>query len=97
MASHLKHDPAAAAAKVKGVAVFIAQGELDQQVMVADADALEVALKQQNKVVSKKVYPGLNHLFAATKTGDWSEYADPEAKVDATFLADVVAFLRANL
>jgi dienelactone hydrolase len=95
--SHLKHDPAATAAKVKGVAVFIAQGALDQQVAVADADALEAALKQQNKVVEKKVYPGLNHLFAATTTGDISEYADPEAVVDATFLADVVRFLTANL
>jgi dienelactone hydrolase len=95
--SHLKHDPAGTAGKVKGVAVFIAQGALDQQVAVADADALESALKKQNKVVEKKVYPGLNHLFAATKTGDLSEYADPEAKVDATFLADVVRFLTANL
>ncbi|HUQ02672.1 MAG TPA: alpha/beta hydrolase [Kofleriaceae bacterium] len=95
--SHLKHDPAATAAKVKGVAAFIAQGALDQQVAVADADALETALKKQNKVVQKKVYPELNHLFAATKTGDMSEYSDPEATVDATFLADVVRFLTANL
>lgn len=97
IASHLRHDPAATAAKVKGVAVLVAQGALDQQVRVADADALEAALKQQNKVVVKKVYPGLNHLFAASKTGDISEYADPEAKVDETFLADVARFLTAHL
>lgn len=97
MVSHLKHDPAGTAANVKGVAVFIAQGALDQQVAVADADALEVALTKQNKVVEKKVYPGLNHLFAPTKTGDISEYADPDVNVDATFLADVVRFLTANL
>jgi fermentation-respiration switch protein FrsA (DUF1100 family) len=95
--SHLNHDPAATAGKVKGVAVLVAQGALDQQVAVADADALEAALKKQNKIVEKKVYPGLNHLFAATKTGDLSEYADPAAQVDATFLADVVRFLGANL
>lgn len=96
LVSHLRHDPAATAAKVKRVAVLVAQGALDQQVAVADADALEAALKKQNKV-TKKVYPGLNHLFAATKTGDISEYAAPEAEVDATFLADVVRFLTANL
>lgn len=97
MVSHLKHDPAATAGRVKGVAVLVAQGALDQQVAVADADALEAALKKRNKIVEKKVYPGLNHLFAASKTGDLSEYSDPEAKVDATFLADVVRFLTANL
>jgi fermentation-respiration switch protein FrsA (DUF1100 family) len=97
MVSHLKHDPAKTAAKVKGVAVLIAQGSLDKQVSVADADALEVALKQHNKVVEKRVYPGLNHLFAPAKTGDVSEYSDPELNVDATFLADVVRFLTANL
>jgi fermentation-respiration switch protein FrsA (DUF1100 family) len=95
--SHLKHDPAGTAAKVKGVAVLVAQGALDQQVAVADAEALEIALKKQNKIVEKKVYPALNHLFAATKTGDISEYTDPEAQVDPTFLADVVRFLTKHL
>ncbi len=97
MTSHLRHDPAATAAKVKGVAVLIAQGSLDQQVAVADADALELALKKQNKVVEKIVYPGLNHLFAPTQTGDVSEYTSPEAQVDERFLRDVVRFLTANL
>lgn len=97
MISHLRHDPAATAARVKGVAVLIAQGALDQQVAVADADALEAALRPGNKVVEKIVYPGLNHLFAATTTGNLIEYTDPDARVDAGFLGDVVRFLKTNL
>ncbi|MBE7452958.1 MAG: alpha/beta hydrolase [Kofleriaceae bacterium] len=95
--SHLRHDPAATAARVKGVAVLIAQGELDQQVAVADADALAAALRKGNKVVEKLVYPGLNHLFVATTTGDLAEYTDPDAQIDERFLADVVRFLAKHL
>ncbi len=97
MVSHLRHDPEATAARLKGVAVLIAQGQLDQQVAVADAEALEVALKRGNKVVEKIIYPGLNHLFAPTQTGDIAEYTDPGVHIDDHFLADVVRFLKANL
>jgi pimeloyl-ACP methyl ester carboxylesterase len=96
--SHLEHDPIAAARKVKRVPVLIAQGGKDQQITTADADALKAALaKGGNKKVEVKVYPNLNHLFAPSETGSIAEYADPAAVIDATFLADVVAFAKKRL
>jgi len=96
--SHLEHDPAATARKLKRVAVYIAQGDKDQQVAIADAEALRAAFgKAGNKKVEYKVYPDHNHLFATSTTGNPSEYADPNANVDPAFVADVVAFLKKRL
>jgi hypothetical protein len=98
MQSHFRHDPAAVAAKLGRIPVLIAQGDTDRQVALADADALAAGFaKAKNRKVQKKVYAGLNHLFARSTTGDVSEYSDPEATIDAGFLADVVAFLKASL
>ncbi|HVK76528.1 MAG TPA: alpha/beta fold hydrolase [Kofleriaceae bacterium] len=98
MASHIKHDPAKIAAKLSKVSVLIAQGDTDRQVAVADADALAAAFaKARNKQAQKKIYAGLNHLFARSTTGEISEYADPDARVDEGFLTDVVGFLRRSL
>jgi alpha-beta hydrolase superfamily lysophospholipase len=98
MRSHLAHDPAATARKLGRVAVLIAQGDKDQQVAVADAEVLRDAFaRARNQQVEYRIYPGLNHLFARSATGDISEYSSPEAAVDAGFLADVVDFLRRRL
>lgn len=91
-------DPAATARKVKRAAVLIAQGDKDQQVTVADAEALRAALaKAGNKKVEYKVYPDHNHLFAVSTTGNPSEYADANTEVDPAFAADVAAFLKKRL
>jgi len=97
-ASHMKSNPAAVARRLKRVAVFIAQGDKDQQVAVADAEALRAAFTDAgNKKIEYKVYPDLNHLFAHSTTGNPSEYTDPDAVVDPGFLADVVRFLGKRL
>jgi dienelactone hydrolase len=94
--SHLRHDPATTAARVRTPAVLIAQGGTDQQVGVADAEALDAAFRGGgNRRVTYKLYPDLNHLFVASSTGNVSEYADPDAALDAAFVADVVGFLSA--
>ncbi len=98
LASHFKHDPALTAAKLGKVAVLIAQGARDQQVAIADAEALKAAFaKAHNPRVEYKVYPDLNHLFAHTETGDLAEYASPTAAVDEQFLRDLVGFLGKRL
>lgn len=93
--SHLRHDLAATAAAVGDVAVLIAQGAVDQQVTVADAEALEAALRASRARVTVAIYPTLNHNFVASATGDVSEYVDPDRRIDPAFVADVVAFVRA--
>jgi fermentation-respiration switch protein FrsA (DUF1100 family) len=98
MKSYLDHDPAALARKLPTPAVLLAQGEKDQQVKVADAELLEKSFRAGgNRKIVLKVYPQLNHLFAAAKTGSVSEYADPDAHVDEKFLEDVVSFVQKYL
>lgn len=93
--SHLAHDPIATARKLRRIAVLIAQGDLDQQVTTADADALAAAFAKAD--VTYKRYAALNHLFVASTTGAVSEYVDPDATLDAAFVADLVGFLTGAL
>lgn len=96
--SHLAHDPIATARTLRRPAVLVAQGELDQQVTVADADALVAALRAAgNDRITDRRYPTLNHLFAASATGAVSEYVDPDATLDAGLVADLVAFVTGAL
>jgi pimeloyl-ACP methyl ester carboxylesterase len=96
--SYLDHDPLLVPEKLVRIAVFVAQGDADQQVPAAEADLLAGALARAgNKKAQVKRYPGLNHLFFKGKTGTFSDYADPEAVVDAGFLADAVTFLKKHL
>ncbi|HJZ83958.1 MAG TPA: alpha/beta hydrolase [Polyangia bacterium] len=93
--SYFVHDPAATARKLKSIAVLIAQGARDVQVSVKDAEILRDAIaKAGNRRLSFRLYPELNHLFAVTKTGSIADYSDPDAKVDAGFLRDVVEFAK---
>ena len=91
--SHLVHDVRATAAAVGAVPVLIAQGAVDQQVTVADADALADALTASRARVTTRIYPTLNHNFVTSATGDVSEYVDPDARIDAQLVSDVVQFV----
>jgi dienelactone hydrolase len=74
--------------------VFVAGGGRDVQISVADIDQTRDAFTTAgNKLVTYKVYPTLNHLFAVSKTDGIGDYYDPMAEVDATFLNDVVDFV----
>jgi hypothetical protein len=96
--SHFKTDPSSLAAKVKKkLRVLVAQGDRDIQVKVRDSVLLRDALKKAGAKVTYKVYAGLNHLFAAATTGGIADYADPDANVDPTFVADVASFLKTSL
>jgi uncharacterized protein len=96
--SHLVHDPADTARTLADVAVMIAQGGTDQQVGVADAEALADAFARAgNQRVTYRLYPDLNHMFAWSATGDIAEYADPDATLDPVFVADLVGFLSEKL
>lgn len=96
--SHLKNNPADALKKMPRIPVLVAQGGKDAQVLPEDADMIAKTLRDaKNEKVTLKTYPELHHLFAPTKTGSMADYADPAAKVDETFVKDLVGFVRQNL
>lgn len=96
--SHFLHDPAATARKLGWIPVLIAQGARDIQVSLRDAELLRDSfLAAGNKQVTYKIYPNLNHLFAAAKTGSLADYSDPDASADGPFLQDVTDFLTGAL
>ena len=96
--SLFRHDPLADALQLSGVAVFIGQGAKDVQITVKDAELMRDAfVKAGNRSVTTKIYPALNHLFAASKNDSLADYYDPQAQIDAGFLQDVAAFLSKSL
>ena len=98
MRSLFRHDPLADALQLSGVAVFIGQGAKDVQITVKDAELTRDAfVKAGNRSVTTKIYPALNHLFAASKNDSLADYYDPQAQIDAGFLQDVAAFLAKSL
>ncbi len=94
LASHLRVPITETAATLDRVAVLVAQGGVDQQVSMADADALVIAFRASgNSRVTVVSYPNLDHNFTYSATGDVAEYVDPDRTIDATFVADVVSFV----
>lgn len=91
--SHLGHDVLAALTAVGPRPVFVGQGGVDRQVIAADADALARAARAGGAAVVDRRYPGLDHLFARSDTGDPSAYVDPDRRVDPAVLADLLAFV----
>jgi pimeloyl-ACP methyl ester carboxylesterase len=91
--SHFDNDVQASLGKVPKMSVFVAQGGKDIQIPPEDADRVKAALAAgKNKEPLLKVYPELNHVFSVSHGGGITEYADADARVDATFLADTVDF-----
>jgi alpha-beta hydrolase superfamily lysophospholipase len=92
--SHFRHTPMAEATVLTQVPVFVAGGGRDVQIAIADVDQTRDAFTVAgNKLLTYKVYPALNHLFAVSKNDGIGDYNDPMAEVDATFLDDLVRFV----
>jgi hypothetical protein len=92
--SHFRHAPLAEAAALSRIPVLVTAGGRDVQIATADAEITRDAfLGGGNKLVTYRVYPDLNHLFAVSKSGSVADYFDPMAAVDPAFLDDLADFV----
>jgi pimeloyl-ACP methyl ester carboxylesterase len=92
--SHFRHAPLAEAAALSRIPVLVTAGGHDVQIATADAEITRDAfLEGGNKLVSYKMYPALNNLFAASKSGSVADYFDPLSRVDPSFLEDLADFV----
>jgi pimeloyl-ACP methyl ester carboxylesterase len=91
--SHFDHDPQQALREMPKTAVLVVQGAKDVQVPAEDAELVRKGLASGKNAGAKVVvYPALNHVFAESHGGSVTEYSDPQAEVDKTFLGDMTAF-----
>lgn len=91
--SHFDHDAQRALREMPATAILLVQGAKDLQVPVEELTLVQKGLTSgKNAKARSIVYPTLNHLFAESRGGPATEYSDPHAVVDPTFLADVTAF-----
>ena len=96
--SHLRRDPAMLVAGLNKIPVLLAAGGKDLRLPGRDIEILREALeKAGSKQLTTKLYPELNHAFASASSGSLSDYLDPRAEVELTFLGDVVNFERRAL
>jgi dienelactone hydrolase len=96
--SHLRRDPATLVAGLNKIPVMLASGGKDLRLPGKDLEILREALeKAGSKQLTTKLYPELNHAFASASSGSLSDYLDPRAEVELTFLGDVVGFERRAL
>jgi uncharacterized protein len=96
--SHFDNDILAALAHVPKMSILLAQGGKDIQIPPGDVDRVKAALVSgKNPAPEVKVYPELNHVFAASHGGGVTEYADADAHVDAGFLADTADFFERSM
>ena len=94
---HIEHDPVATLQRVE-VPVLIANGGLDVQVGPEHAYRLGAGLEAVGHTdYEVKIYPELNHLFVVSRGEGIAEYADPNARVDTVFLADLADWLTAHV
>jgi alpha-beta hydrolase superfamily lysophospholipase len=90
------YDPLPVAGRVRQPTLIL-QGALDRQVSAGQADTLARAMRQGgNRLVSVRVFPGLNHLFLQSPTdGSPSEYSSlKDVQVPATVLDVMALWLR---
>jgi dienelactone hydrolase len=91
--SHFDHDVQLALRQMPPASIFVAQGGRDAQIPPEEAELVQKGLAAgKNGKPKVVVYPTLNHVFAEGHGGSIAEYADPDATLDPTFLADVVTF-----
>jgi pimeloyl-ACP methyl ester carboxylesterase len=91
--SHFDHDPQLALRQMPAMSVLVVQGGRDLQVPPDDAELVRKGLASgKNPKAKVIVYPTLSHLFAESHSGSVTEYSDPHAKIDPTFLGDVTSF-----
>jgi dienelactone hydrolase len=94
---HLEHDPLATIKRVRAP-VLIVNGGQDIQVGPEHAWRLGEALSAAGHPdYEVRIYPELNHLFAVSRGEGAAEYADPNAKVDSGFLAELGDWLASRL
>jgi len=68
------YDPLPAIRKVR-TPILILQGGVDHQITPEQASMLETAAREGgNQDVTKRIFPGLNHLFLPAATGSLTEY-----------------------
>ena len=91
----IKYDPATALEKVK-CPVLAINGAKDLQVPPKEnLTAIKTALaKANNKTVTTKVFPNLNHLFQECTTGSPSEYADIQQTFSPTAMTMVTEWIQ---
>jgi len=91
--SHFDNDIQASLARIPKMPIFVAQGGMDVQVPQDEELLIQRGLAGgKNTQPRIKLYPELNHVFAVSHNGGMAEYADPDARVDDTFLADTTDF-----
>jgi len=88
----LSRDPAAELKKLK-LPVLLLQGGRDTQVSTADYELLKTALAARPAPHQERLFPELNHLFIAAKTGKVAEYTIP-GQVDARVTVTIAAFVK---
>ncbi|MGL4424142.1 MAG: alpha/beta hydrolase family protein [Gemmataceae bacterium] len=93
----VKYDPAPTLLKVK-CPVLAINGQTDQQVKPkANLEAIRKGLAAAgNKEVTITPYPGLNHLFQESKTGDISEYGQIEQTIAPAVLEQLSTWILAR-
>jgi dienelactone hydrolase len=91
--SHFDNDVQAELAHVPKMSIFVAHGGKDSQIPSEDTALVKKGLAAgKNPDPKVKLYPDLNHLFAVSRDGGVTEYADADARIDEGFLADTVDF-----
>ncbi len=90
----LKYDPADNLVNVT-CPVLAVNGEKDLQVPAIDnlTAIKKLVSKNGNRDVTTTLYPGLNHLFQETKTGNPAEYATIDQTFSPTVLKDVTDWI----
>lgn len=93
--SFLALDPAIFLEKIS-CPVFAINGENDTQVPAEkNLTAIKNALKKGGNYRGEtKLYPGLNHIFQESITGEMNEYAKTEQTISPEVLADILKWIR---
>ncbi len=92
----IAHDPAPALRSLR-VPAFAVFGALDQQVRASDnVPAMRAALADAPAGTEVRVFPGLNHLFQPTATGDPTEYGQITTSFSAGMMAAVADWILAR-
>lgn len=88
----VRYDPSLVLPKLK-MPVFAVNGDLDLQVL-AKQNIAGFEKLVNNKRITTKIYPGLNHLFQPAKTGLPKEYAEIEVTFSPQVAADVATWIK---
>lgn len=96
--SRVGRDPVIAAKGLRGTRVLVVQGGRDRQIGRRDGEKLAAAIQKGTGNEAHFIsYDELDHLFAASKSGEIAEYWDRSREVSRRFAADVVEFLSREL